>query len=76
MICRDHPESSISQQCRLARLSRSAFYYTPVGIDAAALELMKRIDRVFTKYPFFGSRQITACCAGKAPSLAATMCVV
>jgi len=60
MICRDHPELSISQQCRLVRLSRSAFYYTPVGIDAAALELMKRIDRVFTKYPFFGSRQVTA----------------
>ena len=60
MICRDHPGPGISQQCRPARLSRSAFHHTPVGIDAAALELMKRIDRVFTKYPFFGSRQITA----------------
>ncbi len=36
------------------------FYYTPVGIDAATLELMKHIDRVFTKYPVFGSRQIVA----------------
>jgi putative transposase len=60
MIKRDHPELSISQQCRLVRLSRSAFYYTPVGIDAGTLAMMKEIDRVFTRYPFFGSRQIAA----------------
>jgi putative transposase len=58
MIRRDHPALSINQQCRLVKLSRSAFYYTPVGINAATLSLMKAIDRVFTKYPFFGSRQI------------------
>ncbi|WHP70720.1 hypothetical protein [Phaeobacter inhibens] len=55
MIHRDHPELSISQQCRLVKLSRSAFYYTPVGIDATTLTLMKQVDRVFTKFPFFGS---------------------
>ena len=60
MIQRHHPKLSISQQCRLVSLSRSAFYYAPVGIDAATLEMMKQIDRVFTKYPFFGSRQIAA----------------
>jgi hypothetical protein len=60
MIRRDHPDLSISQQCRLVKLSRSAFCYAPVGIDAATLLLMKAIDRVFTKYPFFGSRQIAA----------------
>ena len=60
MIKRDHPELSISPQCKLVRLSRSAFYYTPVGIDADTLALMKEIDRVFIKYPFFGSRQIAA----------------
>ena len=32
----------------------------PVGIDADTLAVMKAIDRVFTKYPFFGSRQIAA----------------
>ncbi len=60
MIKRGHPELSISRQCKLVQISRSAFYYTPVGIDAATLEMMKEIDRVFTKYPFFGSRQIAA----------------
>ncbi len=60
MIKRDHPQLSISQQCKLVRLSRSAFYYAPVGIGADTLAMMKEIDRVFTKYPFFGSRQIAA----------------
>ena len=60
MIKQDHPKLSISQQCKLVRLSRSAFYYTPVEIDADTLVTMKAIDRVFTKYPFFGSRQIAA----------------
>lgn len=60
MIPRDHPDLSISQQCKLVRLSRSAFYYTPVRIDTDTLAMMKEIDRVFTKYPFFCSRQIAA----------------
>ena len=32
----------------------------PVGLEPAMLNLMHEIDRVFTKYPFFGSRQIAA----------------
>jgi putative transposase len=31
-----------------------------VGFDQTAIDLMHEIDRVFTKYPFFGSRQIAA----------------
>jgi len=60
IIKRDHPELSITQQCKLVRLTRSAFYYAPVGIDDDTLAMMKEIDGVFTKYPFFGSPQIAA----------------
>jgi len=60
MIKRDHPDLSVRQQCKLVRLSRFAFYYTPVGIDVDTPAMMKEIDRVFTKYPFFGSRPICA----------------
>ena len=56
-IERDHPELSISQRCKLVRLSRLAFYYTSVGINADTLAMMKEIDWVFTKYPSFGSRE-------------------
>lgn len=60
MIRRDHLKLSISQQCKLVQLSRSGFYYTPAGINPDTLAMMNEIDRVFTKYPFFGSRQIAA----------------
>lgn len=60
MIQRIHPKLSITQQCKLVQLSRSAFYYASVVDNADALATMKEIDRVFTKYPFFGSRQLTA----------------
>lgn len=58
MVRRNHPELSITMQCSLVKLSRSAFYYTPVGIDDKTLAVMTTIDKAFTKYPFFGSRQI------------------
>lgn len=51
---------SLTRQCKLLKISRSSIYYTPVGFDQASLDLMHEIDRVFTKYPFFGSRQIAA----------------
>lgn len=60
MVRADHPSLSVSAQCRLLKLSRSSVYYTLVGIDPATLAVMTRIDRVFTAYPFFGSRQIAA----------------
>ncbi|MBL4892681.1 MAG: IS3 family transposase, partial [Rhizobiaceae bacterium] len=51
---------SLTRQCKLLKISRSSLYYRPVGFDEETLKLMNEIDRVFTKYPFFGSRQITA----------------
>lgn len=60
MVNRARTDLSLTRQCKLLKISRSSLYYTPVGFDAATLELMNEIDRVFTKYPFFGSRQIAA----------------
>ncbi|MAZ15264.1 MAG: hypothetical protein CL535_02830 [Ahrensia sp.] len=60
MIVRDHPCLTVSQQCRLVKLSRSTFYYAPIGIDDETLVEITAIDKAFTKYPFFGSRQIAA----------------
>ncbi|TKA84390.1 transposase [Sulfitobacter sp. 15WGC] len=60
MIQRSYPKLSISQQCKLMKLSRSAFYYTLVELDKATLSVMKADDRAFTEYPFFGTCQIAA----------------
>ena len=60
MIRKENTKLSLTRQCKLLKISRSSIYYTPVGVNAETLKLMYEIDRVFTKYPFFGSRQIAA----------------
>jgi putative transposase len=58
MITPDCPGLSLSHQCRLLSISRSSFYYAPKGESAENLALMRRIDELFLKYPFYGSRQM------------------
>ena len=58
MITRDHPDLSLSRQCQVLAISRSSFYYTAKGESAENLALMRRIDELFLKYPFYGSRQM------------------
>ena len=58
MIRRDHPGLSLSRRCRLLTISRSSFYYAPKGESPSSLALMRRIDELFLKYPFYGSRQM------------------
>ncbi len=58
MIVCDHPGLSLSRQCRLVSISRSSFYYAPKGESLENLALMRRIDELFLKYPFYGSRQM------------------
>jgi putative transposase len=60
MIRKENTDLSLTRQCKLLKISRSSIYYTPVGFDQATIDLMHEIDRIFTKYPFFGSRQIAA----------------
>jgi putative transposase len=58
MIGKGNTKLSLTRQCKLLKISRSSIYYTPVGVNAETPKLMHEIDRVFAKYPFFGSRQI------------------
>jgi putative transposase len=41
-------------------LSRSSYYYHPLGISEEELEIMKKIDQIYTDCPFYGVRKITA----------------
>lgn len=59
MVQPDHKELSVRRQCELLRLARSGLYYEPVGVSARELELMRRIDELYMKYPFYGSRRMT-----------------
>ena len=58
MMRRDHPALSLSRQCKVLSISRSSFYYAPKGESPENLALMRRIDELFLKYPFYGSRQM------------------
>jgi putative transposase len=49
----------VVRQCGLLELPRSTFYYQPVGEDAYNLALMRRIDELFTKRPFYGVPRMT-----------------
>lgn len=56
MIWRERPELSVRKQCELLRVSRSGLYYEPEPTSPEELALMRRIDELHLKHPFFGSR--------------------
>jgi putative transposase len=57
MIDRADP-MPVTQQCRLLEVSRSSVYYQAVVIPEADLALMRRIDEIHLRLPFYGSRKI------------------
>jgi putative transposase len=50
---------SIRRQCELLQVSRSGVYYEPEPTSDDELALMRRIDELHLKFPFYGSRKIT-----------------
>jgi putative transposase len=57
MIDRAHP-MPITKQCEILELSRSSVYYQALPIPETELVLMRRIDEIHLKLPFYGSRRI------------------
>ena len=49
---------SVSRQSQILGISRSSLYYKVVTISERDLELMRLIDEIHMKYPFYGSRRI------------------
>ena len=49
---------SISRQCMLLGIARSSFYYQPQPSSSAELDLLNRVDRIFTEHPVYGSRRL------------------
>jgi len=50
---------SIQRQCELLDLARSSYYYEPAIETDENLELMRRIDEIHLRYPFFGVLNMT-----------------
>jgi len=59
LVQRDHPQVSLRLQCRLLGVARSGLYYQPQQAGPEQLAVMRRIDELYTQYPFYGSRQMS-----------------
>ena len=58
MINKDHG-LSVSAQCRALDIARSTAYYQPAPpVSSADLDLMRQIDEIYLKWPFYGTRRI------------------
>lgn len=55
-----HPRIPIIRQCQLIGLNRSNYYYEPRPTSQHELFLMRRIDEIYTEFPYYGSPKITA----------------
>jgi hypothetical protein len=51
-------EWSVTRQCELLDLNRSGVYYTPRPVSDEDLILMRRIDELHLKHPFYGARRL------------------
>lgn len=51
-------ELSVTRQAKLLGVSRSSVYYHPKPESAEELDLLKRLDELFTENPMYGSRRL------------------
>src|SRR5215472_10514844 len=57
---RNHPHLSIRRQCAMFGIARSGVYRPARAANDNELALLRRIDELFTRWPFLGSRRMTA----------------
>ena len=60
LIEREGSQLPLSIQAELLGVSRSSLYYRPMPPSAEEIAIKHRIDEIYTKYPFYGSRRIGA----------------
>ena len=59
LIEQKRPDLSLTTQTELLGLNRTSLYYLPIPPTAKEVSTKHRIDELYTKYPFYGSRRIT-----------------
>lgn len=58
MVEPGHAVLSIRRQCELLGMARGSWYYEPIAETPFNLKLMRRIDELYLKRPYFGSRRM------------------
>ena len=51
---------SIKEKCKLLDIPRSSYYLKPKSESNENLDLMRKLDQLYIKYPFYGSRRFAA----------------
>jgi putative transposase len=59
-VDREENEVGVRVQCELLRRHRSGVYDAPRPASARTLLIQRRMDEIYTAYPFYGIRKITA----------------
>jgi len=59
MIDRPAQEVSLKTQAELLSLSRASLYYQPMPPSPEEIAVKHRIDELYTRHPFYGSRRMT-----------------
>jgi putative transposase len=58
MLEKDHSELPLKLQAELLGISYSSLFYEPMPPSPRELAIKRRIDEIYTAYPFYGSRKI------------------
>lgn len=58
LVERGAAEVALAVQAQLLGVARSSLYYQKAGPNEREVELKHQIDRLYTDYPFYGSRRI------------------
>jgi putative transposase len=59
-MIKPNADLSIARQAKLLGISRSSVYYRPKADSTEELDLLKRLDEIFTENPMYGSRPLQA----------------
>jgi putative transposase len=57
-MIKPNAELSLQRQSQLLGVSRSSLYYRPRPDSPREADLLKRLDRIFTEHPIYGSRRL------------------
>jgi putative transposase len=60
MIDWNNKKINIKRQAELLTINRTSLYYKPVDNSDEEIAIMHEIDRIYTRWPAFGYRRITA----------------
>ena len=60
MITNTDSKLSVVKQCELLSVTRGKFYYVPVGFSDQDLDILGKLDELYTENPTYGTRRMKA----------------